>query len=88
MHYVNPLAATVIECLDAVRLTGDPARLHEAPAAELVNAVAVCAKALVRVAEKTGHLGEQRNSAFHVVNRASSLLRQELRRRGQPNVDR
>ena len=88
MLYLSRRAAAIDECLNAVRLTQDSARLHAAPAAELVSAAAVCAKTLVRVAEKTGHLGEQRNSAFHAVNRASRLLRQELRRREQPNVDR
>jgi hypothetical protein len=80
MHYVNPLAATVIECLDAVRLTGDPARLHEAPAADLVSAAAACAKAKVRVAEATGYF-EQRAPAFHVLDRAGRLLGRELLRR-------
>ena len=88
MLHLSHRAAAINECLDAVRLTQDRARLHEVPAAELVSAVAVCAKALVRVAEKTEHIGEQRNSAFHLVNHASRLLRQELRRREQPNVDR
>jgi hypothetical protein len=88
MLHLSRRAATINECLDAVRLTQDRARLHEAPAAELVSAAAVCAKTLVRVVENTGHLGEPRASAFHVINRANSLLRQELRRREQPNVDR
>ena len=88
MLHLSCRAAAINECLEAVRLTQDRARLHEAPASELVSAVAVCAKTLARVAEKTGHLGEQRTSAFHLVNRASRLLRQELRRREQPNVDR
>jgi len=87
MLHLSHRAAAINECLNAVRLTQDRARLHEVPAAELVSAVAVCAKTLVRVAEKTGHIGEKRNSAFHIVNRASRLLRQELRRREQPNVD-
>ena len=88
MLRISRRAAAIDECLDAVRLAQDPARLHEVPAAKLVSAVAVCAKTLVRVAEKTGHIGEQRNSAFHIIDRASRLLRQELRRREQPNVDR
>lgn len=80
MHDVNPLAATVMECLDAVRLTGDPARLHEAPAADLVSAAAACAKAKVRVAEATGDFG-RRASTFHVLDRAGRLLGRELLRR-------
>ena len=80
MHYVNPLAATVIECLDAVRLTGDPARLHEAPAADLVSGAAACAKAKVRVAEATEYF-ERRASTFHVLDRAGRLLGRELLRR-------
>jgi hypothetical protein len=88
MLHLSRRAATINECLDAVRLTQDRARLHEAPTAEIVSAAVVCAKTLARVAEKTGHLGEQRTSAFHAVNRASRLLRQELRRREQPNVER
>jgi hypothetical protein len=70
----------VIECLDAVRLTGDPARLRAAPAADLVSGAAACAKALVRVAEATGHF-ERRASTFHVLDRAGRLLGRELRRR-------
>jgi hypothetical protein len=85
MQHVNPLATTVIEWLDAVRLTGDPVRLHDAPAADLVSAAAACAKAKVRVAEATGYL-EQRASAFHVLDRAGRLLGRELRRR-EPNKD-
>jgi len=87
MLHLSRRAAAINECLNAVRLTQDRARLHEVPAVELVSAVAVCAKTLARVAEKTEHIGEQRNSAFHIVNRATRLLRQELRRREQPNVD-
>jgi hypothetical protein len=86
MHYVNPLPAIVIEYLDAVRLTGDPARLHTAPAADLVSGAAACAKAKVRVAEATGYF-EQRARAFHVLDRAGRLLGRELRRR-EPNKDR
>jgi hypothetical protein len=41
MHYVNPLAATVIECLDAVRLTGDPAMLMRRIAGCLVPEIAL-----------------------------------------------
>jgi hypothetical protein len=73
-------AAAIDECLDAVRLAQDRARLHEAPAAELVGAVAVCAKTLARVAEETGPL-KQQASAFHVIDRARRLLRRELQRR-------
>jgi hypothetical protein len=87
MLHLSRRAAAINQCLDAVRLTQDPARLHAAPATELVSAAAACAKTLARVAERTGHLGEQRASAFHVVNRARRLLERELRRRG-PNVDR
>jgi hypothetical protein len=72
-------AAAINECLDAVRLAQDAARLHEAPAAKLVSAAAACAKTLVRVAEATGP--EQRASAFHVIDRAQRLLRRELQRR-------
>jgi hypothetical protein len=82
MLYLSRRAAAIDECLDAVRLTQDSARLHAAPAAELVSAAAVCAKTLVRVAERNGHLGEQRASAFHVIDRARRLLERELRRRG------
>ena len=82
MLYLSRRAAAIDECLNAVRLTQDSARLHAAPAAELVSAAAVCAKTLVRVAETNGHLGEQRVSAFHVIDRARRLLERELRRRG------
>jgi hypothetical protein len=74
-------AAAINECLDAVRLAQDAARLHEAPAAKLVSAAAACAKTLVRVAEATGTGPEQRASAFHVIDRAQRLLRRELQRR-------
>jgi hypothetical protein len=84
MLRISRRAAATNECLDAVRLAQDPARLHEAPAAKLVSAAAACAKTLERVAEKTGHLGEQRASAFHVIDRARRLLGRELQRRG-PN---
>jgi Fe-S cluster assembly scaffold protein SufB len=80
MLRISRRAAAIDECLDAVRLTQDRARLHEAPAAELVSAVAVCAKTLVRVSEATGRL-EQRSSVFHVIDRARRLLRRELQRR-------
>jgi hypothetical protein len=86
MRNVNPLAAIVIECLDAVHLTGDPARLHAAPAEDLVSAAAACAKAKARVAEATGHF-ERRTSTFHVLDRAGRLLGRELRRR-EPKKDR
>jgi hypothetical protein len=82
MRHINPEAS---ECLNAVRLTRDPARLHAAPVAELVNAAAACAKALVRVAEATGHVDE-RTSAFRVLDRAGRLIGRELRRR-EPNMD-
>jgi hypothetical protein len=85
MLRISRRAAAINECLDAVRLAQDPARLHEAPAAKLVSAAAACAKTLVRVAETTGHL-EQRASAFHVIDRARRLLGRELRRR-KPNMD-
>jgi hypothetical protein len=42
-------AAAIDECLNAVRLTQDSARLHAAPAVEFVSAAAVCVKTLVRV---------------------------------------
>ena len=64
MLHLSRRATAINECLDAVRLMQDPARLHAAPATELVSAVAVCVKTLARAAEKTGHLGEQRTSAF------------------------
>jgi hypothetical protein len=69
MRYLSRRAAAIDECLKAMRLTQYSARLHAAPAAELVTAAAVCAKTLVRVAERNGHLGEQRASAFHVIDR-------------------
>ena len=80
MLHLSRRAAAINECLDAVRLTQDRARLHEAPAADLVSAAAACAKAKVRVAEATGYL-EQRASVFHVLDRAGRLLGRELRRR-------
>jgi hypothetical protein len=86
MLRISRRAAAINECLDAVRLTQDPARLHEAPAAELISAAAACAKTLVRVAEATEHL-EQRSSAFHVIDRARRVLRRELQRR-ETNMNR
>ena len=80
MLRISRRAAAIDECLDAVRLTQDPARLHVAPAAKLVSAAAACAKTLERVAEATEHL-EWRSSAFHVIDRARRLLRRELQRR-------
>ena len=80
MLRISRRAAAIDECLDAVRLTQDPARLHEVPAAKLVSAVAACAKTLERVSEASEHL-EQRSSAFHVIDRARRLLRRELQRR-------
>jgi N-acyl-D-aspartate/D-glutamate deacylase len=85
MRHINPQAATAIQCLDALRLTQDPVRLHEASSAELVSAAASCAKALVRVAEATEHI-DQRASVLHVIDRAGRLLGRELRRR-EPNMD-
>jgi hypothetical protein len=80
MLRISRRAAAIDECLDAVRLTQDPARLHEVPAAKLVSAAAACTKTLERVSEATEHL-EQRSSAFHVIDRARRLLRRELQRR-------
>jgi hypothetical protein len=80
MLRISRRATAINECLDAVRLTQDPARLHEAPAAKLVSAAAACAKTLERVAQATGHL-ERRSSAFHVIDRARRLLGRELLRR-------
>ena len=80
MLHLSRRAATINECLDAVRLTQDPARLHEVPAAKLVSAAAACAKTLERVSEATEHL-ERRSSALHVIDRARRLLRRELQRR-------
>jgi hypothetical protein len=80
MLRISRRAAEINECLDALRLAQDPARLHEAPAAKLVSAAAACAKTLERVSEATEHL-EQRSSAFHVIDRARRLLRRELQRR-------
>jgi hypothetical protein len=82
MLRISRRAAAISECLDAVRLAQDPARLHAAPAAELVSAAEACAKAKVRVAEATGHL-EQSASAFHVIDRARRKIGRELRRRQQ-----
>jgi hypothetical protein len=78
-------AATIDECLNAVRLAQDRARLHGAPTATLASAAAACAKTLARVADTTGHF-KQRTSAFHVLARAERLLGQELQRR-QANMD-
>jgi hypothetical protein len=80
MLRISRRAAAIDECLDAVRLTQDPTRLHEAPAAKLVTAAAACAKTLARVAEETGPL-KQQASALHVIDRARRLLRRELQRR-------
>jgi hypothetical protein len=80
MLHLSRRAATIDECLDAVRLAQDPARLHEAPAAKLVSAAAACTKTLERVSEATEHIG-QRSSAFHVIDRARRMLRRELQRR-------
>jgi hypothetical protein len=85
MLRISRRAAEINECLDALRLAQDPARLHEAPAAKLVNAAAACAKTLARVAETTGNL-ERRASALHVIDRARRLLGRELQRR-KPNMD-
>ena len=85
MLHLSRSAAAINECLDAVRLAQDPARLHEAPAAKLVSAAAACAKTLARVGETTGPR-EQRAPAFHVIDRARRLLGRELQRRG-PNKD-
>jgi len=86
MLHLSRRAAAINECLDAVRLAQDSARLHAAPATKLVSAATACAKALERVAERTGHLGEQRAPALHVIVRARRLLERELQRRG-PNVN-
>ena len=85
MRNTTPRAATAREILDALRLTQDPARLREASSTELAKAAAACAKALVNVAEATGHV-DRRASAFHVIDRAGRLLGRELRRR-EPNMD-
>jgi hypothetical protein len=80
MLRISRRAAAIDECLDAVRLTQDPARLHEVPAGKLVSAAAACAKTLERVSETTEPL-ERRSSTFHVIDRARRLLRRELQRR-------
>ena len=85
MLRITRRAAAIDECLDAMRLAQDPARLHDAPAAELVSAAAACAKTLTRVAEKNGHFN-QAASAFHVLARAGRLLGRELQRR-KANMD-
>jgi hypothetical protein len=85
MPHVNQRPSAASECLNAVRLTRDPVRLHTAPASELANAAAACAKALVEVADLPGHL-KQRTPAVHVIERAERLLEREMRRRG-PNRD-
>jgi hypothetical protein len=80
MLLLSRRAAAISECLDAVRLTQDPARLHEVPAATLVSAAEACAKTLAGVADATAQL-DQRASAFHVIDRARRLIGRELRRR-------
>ena len=85
MLRISRRAAAIDECLDAVRLAQDPARLHEAPTEKLVSAAAACAKTLARVAERNGHF-KQPASAFHVLARAGRLLGRELQRR-KPNMD-
>jgi hypothetical protein len=87
MLHLSRRAAAINECLDAVRLAQDPARLHEAPAEKLVSAAAACAKTLARVAERNGHFNfKQPASAFHVLARAERLLGRELQRR-KANMD-
>ena len=85
MLRISRRAAAIDECLDAVRLAQDPARLHDAPAAELASAAAACAKTLARVAERTGHF-KQPTPALHVLARAGRLLGRELQRR-KTNMD-
>ena len=79
MRNTTPRAATAREILDALRLTQDPVRLREASSTELAKAAAACAKALVNVAEATGHL-DRRASAFHVIDRAGADAAQERHR--------
>jgi hypothetical protein len=62
MHNVNPLAAKVIECLDAVRLTGDP------PVLELAMRRIETTSALIRYPKCTGtaHTRREIQRGFHL----------------------
>jgi hypothetical protein len=69
-----------VECLDAVALARDPARLHQAPAEALVTAAAVLAKGFVSVIE-SGGLQAQRALTLHMIDAAGRAIGNELRRR-------
>ena len=78
----NPNAATATECVNAVRLAGDPARLQQAPTDVLLTAAAVLAKGLVVALDTTGGLRVQRAPALDLLDSAGRAIGIELRRRG------
>jgi hypothetical protein len=80
MRHANPRAAMASQCIDAVRLAADPARLQQVPAADLVTAAAVLAKGLVSVIDGGG-LRPQRAQALDLLDNAGRAIGDELRRR-------
>jgi hypothetical protein len=70
----------VVECLDAVALARDPARLQQAPAVALVAAAAVLARGLLSAID-SGGLKPQRAAALDMLDNAGRAIGNELRRR-------
>ena len=68
------------QCISAVRLAADPARLQQAPDRELVTAAAVLAKGLVSVIDGGG-LRPQRAQALDLLDSAGRAIGDELRKR-------
>jgi hypothetical protein len=80
MRHANPHAAMAAQCINAMRLAADPARLQQAPDRELVTAAATLAKGLVSAIEGGG-LRAQRVAALDVLDNAGRAIGNELRRR-------
>jgi hypothetical protein len=80
MRHANPRADVATQCLDAVRLASDPARLQAAPAEDLVSAAATLAKGVVAAID-AGGLRVQRAAALDLLDNAGRTIGAELRRR-------
>ena len=77
MRRINPRADTATECLEAVRLARDLARLQQAPDCELVTTAAVLAKGLLSVIDGGG-LRPQRAQALDLLDNAGRAIGDEL----------
>ena len=80
MGHANPHAAMATQCIDAVRLAADPARLQQAPAAALLQAATVLARGMVSAIDGAG-LEASRAAAVDLLDNAGRVIGAELRRR-------